>query len=313
MHSDDRLFATLFLALVLIVGVGALALRWMGGRGGAAPRAGSPAVQRTAVSSLGVAGGDSVASGPATGGAVHAVDRGDTVGEPSVLRRVVEGLPGLRSDVLVQTEELAPVLASALDAMVAGDVPLELVRLVDLDGWREVLVREDDSGRLVLAAGTRRRYRPVVDVVAALDADAVAAAWEAVRPAVARAGGHEAPDDIDLALRQVLDDLLAVEVPDGPIEMEQRTLRYIFADDELQALSPLQRHLVLMGPESARRVQRSLGAVRSALGWDGPRAPSAAQAALRVASVPDDIDIELPVRARDERSGREDDEQRSGP
>jgi hypothetical protein len=314
MHSDDRLFATLFLALVSIVGVGALTLRWVDGRGGTLPPMGSGAVEAAAtMSSAGATAGSGTAPERAVGGVVHAVDGGSGVAERSVLGRLVEDLPGLRPGVPAHAEELAPALASALDAMVSGAVPLELARLVDLDGWREVLVREDESGRLVLAAGTRRRYRPVVDLVAALDPGEVAAAWRVVRPAVAAAGGHQTSDEVDLALRQVLDDLLAVDVPDGPVEMEQRTSCYVFAEDDLQRLSPLERHLVLMGPENARRVQRSLEAVRGALGWSEPPAATATDAVLRVASAADETDIELPVRVRDERSGREDDERRSGP
>jgi hypothetical protein len=59
--------------------------------------------------------------------------------------------------------------------------------------------------------------------------------------------------------------LLAVPVPDGPVEVEPKVVTYTYADDSLEELSPVQRQFLRMGPDNVRRVQAKLRELRAEL------------------------------------------------
>ena len=78
------------------------------------------------------------------------------------------------------------------------------------------LVREDE-GRLVIAAGTYRRYDLAVEVLGSVDAEAVVAI-RGLEPAIdeARHRGRLASGRFEDRLRQAIDHLLEVEIPEAP-------------------------------------------------------------------------------------------------
>ncbi len=137
------------------------------------------------------------------------------------------------------------------------------------------LVREDE-GRLVIAAGTYRRYDLAVEVFASLDAETAVAIIRELEPAILEAR-RDVPwhrGSFEDRLRLAVDHLLEVEVPDRAIEVERRTRTYAFADDDLERMSNAQRHLLRMGRQNALAVQAKLREIRSAFGW--PAAPEPA-------------------------------------
>lgn len=70
----------------------------------------------------------------------------------------------------------------------------------------------------------------------------------------------------DGALARAVESLLAVSVPDGPIEVVPAGANaYEYRDPELEELSPARKHLLRMGPENARRVQAKLRELAEAL------------------------------------------------
>jgi Protein of unknown function (DUF3014) len=143
------------------------------------------------------------------------------------------------------------------------------------------LVREDE-GRLVIAAGTYRRYNLAVEVLGSVDAEAAVAILRELEPAI-----EEARQDVawhrgsfEDRLRQAIDHLLAVEVPTGVIEVERRTRTYTFADDDFERMSDAQRHLLRMGRRNALAVQAKLRNIRSVFGWPASEPPEAVQQAV---------------------------------
>lgn len=143
------------------------------------------------------------------------------------------------------------------------------------------LVREDE-GRLVIAAGTYRRYNLAVEVLGSLDADAVVAILRELEPAIEAAHQEVAwhRGSFEDRLRQAIDHILEVEIPQGAIEVEQRTRTYAYADDDLERLSDAQRHLLRMGRQNATAVQAKLSDIRSAFGWPARQAPAAVEQAV---------------------------------
>jgi hypothetical protein len=157
----------------------------------------------------------------------------------------------------------------AVDAIAGGYSPRDEVDF--LQPARPFLVREHE-GQLVIAAGSYHRYRLVADVFDSLDTEGAAELYRRFRPkleAIYQEVGW-ASDDFDSRLREAVDHLLEVEVPSGQIEVEQRTIAYAFAEDDLERLTGAQKHMLRMGPSNATRVQAKLAELRQAFGWSEP-------------------------------------------
>jgi len=129
-------------------------------------------------------------------------------------------------------------LAGALESVGSGVTPS--VDGVDLPSMRDMLVRRDPDGLLVVAAGTQRRYRSVVGALATIDPEA-AAEWcrrsGAELDRVPGVGSMGEECAFELLLRQAVEHVLAVDIPEEPVVLVSRGARWGFVDADLEALS----------------------------------------------------------------------------
>ena len=183
------------------------------------------------------------------------------------------------------TDDLLGRFVAAVEAVADGYSPREPLDF--LAPWRPFLVRESDD-RLVIAAGSFRRYDLVAAVVDAIDAEAAVVLYRELEPEIVRARADVAwhRGDFSDRLQAAVDHLLAVEIPSGPVEVEQRTRSYVLADDRLEALSDAQRQLLRMGPGNAARVQHKLREIRDAFGWPEAQADAGVRHALVTGEAP---------------------------
>jgi hypothetical protein len=181
---------------------------------------------------------------------------------------------------LLVNDRLLERFVAAVDAVAGGFSPRDEVDF--LNPGQAFLVREDE-GRLVIAAGSYRRYSAATDVFASLNIEGSVELYRKLRPRLEEIYEQTAwaSEDFDARFRDAVDHLLEVEVPSGQVEVEQRAIVYAFAEDSLEHLSHAQRQLIRMGPENARRVQGKLLQLRSALGWP-ERAPMIVTAELEL-------------------------------
>lgn len=177
------------------------------------------------------------------------------------------------------TDGLVERFVASVEAVADGYSPSSELGFVATE--HPFLVREDE-GRLVIAAGTYRRYNLAVEVLGSMDAEAVVTILRELEPAFEEARRDLAwhRGSFEDRLRQAIDHLLEVEVPRGAIEVERRTRTYAFADDGFERLSDAQRHLLRMGRQNALAVQAKLSDIRSVFGWPAPQAPAAVQQAV---------------------------------
>jgi len=177
------------------------------------------------------------------------------------------------------TDGLVERFVASIEAVADGYSPSGELGFVATE--HPFLVREDE-GRLVIAAGTYRRYNLAVEVLGSVDAEAAVAILRELSPAIEEARRDVAwhRGSFEDRLRQAIDHLLEVEVPRGAIEVEQRTRTYAFADDDFERMSGAQRHLLRMGRQNALAVQAKLQDIRSVFGWPVPQAPAAVQLAV---------------------------------
>jgi hypothetical protein len=128
-------------------------------------------------------------------------------------------------------------------------------------------VDERRNGALVIEPDSYGRYDLVARVFASFDTDGTVTLYRELEPLIDEAYAEIGPAgaDFDDRLDRAFDSLLAVPVLEGDAEVEQLIVTYAWADDELEALSGAQRHLLRMGPHNVSLIQAKLGELRAAL------------------------------------------------
>jgi len=161
------------------------------------------------------------------------------------------------------TTNLARQVVALVGGAAGAEVPLRLLGPLRPGGSFAV---ESRQGRTVVADATFRRATPLVDVIAGLDAAALARVYRTLSPRLEDAYAELADDDrsFEVALREALDQLVATPVGDR-VEVVGRAGTYFFADPRLEALTPAQKLLLRTGPDNARKLQAQLRALRAEL------------------------------------------------
>jgi hypothetical protein len=123
------------------------------------------------------------------------------------------------------------------------------------------------GGVLVIDERSYQRYDLPSAVFSSLDTEGTVALYRELKPLIDEAFREIAQPgrSFDDRLEVAMDHLLAVPVVDGPLLVEERVVTYAWADDELEAMSGAQRHLLRMGPDNVRRIQGKLRELKVAL------------------------------------------------
>lgn len=195
-----------------------------------------------------------------------ALDLPPLAGSDSLVRAMAERLserPALAE--WLATDSLVRRFVGAVVTVAAGRSPRSELGFLAPEG--EFRVRES-GGTVVVDTASWARYDPVVETFVALDTRGTARLYRRLRPLFQRAyrdlgfsEGH-----FDAVLARAVEELLAVPAPEGPVEVVPAgATRWAYADPRLEKLSPAQKHLLRMGPENVRRVQRKLRELAGAL------------------------------------------------
>jgi hypothetical protein len=152
-------------------------------------------------------------------------------------------------------------MRTLIESVAAGETPE--IKGLELPGLAEVLVRRDSDGRLVVASGTHRRYRPMIAALAELDTERMTAFLVYLE----QLGADDGADDPMLRdrLRAATDHLLQVQIPEVEPDMSSMRTHWGFADADHEKLSTAQKHMLLMGRDNARVLRRALLDIRGVL------------------------------------------------
>lgn len=256
------LFAGTLVAILLVLGgVGS----WLWLRSDTEPDAGTPAAEA----------GDlpPVRAEPPDGGAAPAADSALDLppldASDAFIRDLVAGLSERPSWARwLVTDDLARRFVEAVVRVSAGSSPapvLEEVEEMEPDAGFRVARSE---GGLVIDPASYRRYDLHAATIASLDTDGTARLYRQLRPLFREAHRELGlvDESFEETLARALGTLLAVEVPEGPIEVQPEDGTYVFADPALESLSPAAKHLVRMGPENTSLVQAKLRELADAIG-----------------------------------------------
>jgi hypothetical protein len=128
------------------------------------------------------------------------------------------------------------------------------------------------GGKTVISPASYARYDAIGDAVASLDARALAAAYWQAHAAVEaayRALGYPGAS-LDAVTARALRRIAAAPVPEGDVAVVDEFGVYTFADPRLEALGPVEKHLVRMGPRNARNLQAKARELLEALQLPAP-------------------------------------------
>ena len=146
----------------------------------------------------------------------------------------------------------------------------------------EVLIPDDlfsvqtSGDRLVMPPRSQDRYDVLGEVFAGLDAEKAAQTYRQLLPLFKEAYRElGVPDgEFEEVLARAIGNLLAVDVPEGPLEVREAVDRYVYVDPRFESLTPAQKHMLRLGPENARRVQEKLREISERLDLPVVHSPS---------------------------------------
>jgi hypothetical protein len=156
-------------------------------------------------------------------------------------------------------------ITAAVDNIAEGKSPRAHLPFI---GPTESFTVAKDAQTLYLSAQSYRRYNPVADAFASLDAEKAVRTFRALKPVFQEAYRELGyPDrDFEKTLVRAIQELLRVPIVEGNISLEEEVVTYAPADEDLQNLSAAQKHLLRMGPQNTRKIQQKLRQVALALG-----------------------------------------------
>jgi hypothetical protein len=133
------------------------------------------------------------------------------------------------------------------------------------------------GGKTYLSPESYARYDEFAGAVGSVDARAFARVYKALKPAVEfayRALGY--PDgSLDAATARALRRIEGAPVAEGEIALTPERGLYLFADDKLEGLGQVEKHLLRMGPKNTRTIQAKAREIREALAF--PAEPASAK------------------------------------
>lgn len=182
------------------------------------------------------------------------------------LRRTAEELssrPGWAR--WLATEDLVRRFVASVVQVASGTSPASRLEPLEPDAPFRVRQEGDDA---YIHPASYERYDLPVAVFVSLDTRGTARLYRQLHPLFEEAyrelGFEEGT--FDQALARAVDRLLAVDVPEGPVEVYRDEGVWLYRDPALESLSPAAKHLIRMGPENARRVQAKLRELADVIG-----------------------------------------------
>jgi hypothetical protein len=184
----------------------------------------------------------------------------------AVVRDLVAGLSAhpqvakwLVSDTLVRR------FVAGVVSLSEGSSPARHVRFLEPAGRFRV---QESEGRMFVDPASYRRYDVLAETFVSLDTRGTARLYRQLMPLFDEAyrdmGIPDAP--FGDALARAMGNLLRARVPEQAPELVHGVLVYEFADADMEARTPAEKHVLRLGPTNARRVQAKLRELAAALG-----------------------------------------------
>lgn len=168
---------------------------------------------------------------------------------------------------LLASPELLQWLAQLVDNLAQGELSRSTLAPVAAAAPLGRFSVVESAGHLHASPASFARYDELAQAIASLDVSAAASAFKSLRGPLQtawRALGYPG-GSLDEVLRAGLGRIEALPVPEAPPELVTRGAGWGYADPKLEALGPVEKQLLRMGPKNARLVQEKARALRRLL------------------------------------------------
>jgi hypothetical protein len=131
------------------------------------------------------------------------------------------------------------------------------------------------EGKLYLDPANYDRYNLIAEIISRLDAAKTVGLFKETYPLFQdayRELGYP-QGEFQAVLIHAIKELLLTPVVEGEVQLKEAVLSYWMVDDPLEDLSEAQKHLLRMGPQNMRRVQKKLKEVALLLGTPESQLP----------------------------------------
>ncbi len=188
-------------------------------------------------------------------------------------------LEGLSSDPafrrwLAAADDIVRRWAIATDNIAEGVSPR---KVLEPAGPKAAFRTVQRGGKTLMSPESCARYDEFARAVSSIDAQAAVGVYRTLKPAIEfayRALGYPG-GSLDVATARALHRIEDAPVVDGEVELIADRGVYLFADQKLESLSQVDKHLLRMGPRNERLVQAKARQLREALAFPADAASAA--------------------------------------
>lgn len=120
---------------------------------------------------------------------------------------------------------------------------------------------EDTGSGPVMSKKSYQRYDKLAAAIAAIDANAALMAYQKFKPLLQQVFaefGYPAEHPLDDIFLKTAAQIIAAPVIEQPIALEKPSVFYKYADKKLEALSPVSKQMLRMGPKNTRIIQNKV-------------------------------------------------------
>jgi hypothetical protein len=121
-----------------------------------------------------------------------------------------------------------------------------------------------NSEGLFMDAESQHRYDRLATAIAEADTTGLVTTYQIFKPLLQQVYQEFSyPDEfpLDAMLRKAGAEIMAAPIIEGPIPLTKNAMRYPFADPQLEALNPVRKQMLRMGPENTRLIQEKIKAL----------------------------------------------------
>lgn len=203
-----------------------------------------------------------------------ALDRSD-----DFVKQTIKGLsPHGKIADWMKIKNLIRVITAAVDNIARGESPRAHLSFLF---YGQVFSVGEKGGKLYLHPKSYKRYDLLADAFVSLNTGKTVQAYKNLKPLFQEAYrelGYP-QKDFHSTLIRAIQRVLAAPVVEREILLKEegKGVNYLYADEDLEGMNEIQKHLLRMGPKNTRRIQQKLRDMALALGVPESQLPQQSQ------------------------------------
>ncbi len=159
---------------------------------------------------------------------------------------------------IVSSEELIRKFVVFVDNVAEGNMPQVEYPVNRLP--QTMAIRELDENLFEMQTVSYQRYTPVVDAMAAVNPEQAMAIYRILRPLFQEAYAELGyPNrNFDETVVRAINEVTSARTAEGPFQLIKPKEMYVYADSDVESMSPVEKQLLRMGPQNAEKLKAAL-------------------------------------------------------